>query len=168
MPLFTRSELTSKIVNYLGAFGKGDHITYAELSTHVGTEITSLSSNLTYAIFILERDQNAVWTRVRPRIGVRRLNDAEIASRGRTWWNLGAQNKLARGTTQAEVVEIDKLTIDQQTAFAVAGIQREAALNSLSKASRKRLEQTARGNSNDLPSFNALEWMISLMPRKKS
>jgi len=41
------------------------------------------------------------------------------------------------------------------------------ASQSLSRATRNKLAKVARGTSNDLPSFNALEWMIPLTrPRK--
>jgi hypothetical protein len=80
---------------------------------------------------------------------------------------LGDRRKLRRGGDQAEVVQVEHLDIDQQSRFAIDCVQRELAFESLSKPTRKRMEKVARGTSNDLPSFNILEWAISLMPRQK-
>jgi len=167
MPRFKRSELTDAIVRYLAAHAKGEQVGYDELSRHIGRKITALSHHLIYARRILERDHNAIWICVAPGVGVRRLNDAEIAERLSKWWLFGARNKLKRGGSQGEVVEVGALDIDQQSRFAIDSIQRELALESLSKPMRRRMERIARGSSNDLPSFNVLEWAISLMPRKK-
>jgi hypothetical protein len=79
----------------------------------------------------------------------------------------GARRKLDRGGDQIDVVETQNLDIDQQARFSIDCIQRELAFNSLSRATRQRMEKVARGSSNDLPSFNVLEWAISLTPRKQ-
>jgi hypothetical protein len=96
------------------------------------------------------------------------LNDAEIAERLPNWWLNGARNKLKRGGKQADVVEMRELDIDEQARFAVDCIQKELSLEALSKATRKKMEKVARGTSNDLPSFTAVEWAISLTAKPKS
>ena len=166
MTAFQRSELTSALVRYLGQFDKGSRIAYAELSTTVGVPIDSRSHNLISARAILERDHNAVWNCVQPRVGVYRLTDPEIAVRQSTWYLLGARNKLRNGAKQADVVEIDLLDIRQQAKFATDSIIRELARDAMSKSTQRRIEKVARGTSNDLPAFNAVEWMISLRPRR--
>jgi hypothetical protein len=74
---------------------------------------------------------------------------------------------LKRGGHQSEIVELDALDINEQARFSVDCIQRELAFESLSKATRRKMERTARGTSNDLPAFTAIEWAISLSPRRK-
>lgn len=166
MPKFERSELTASLVRYLAAFDKGTRLTYKELSDAVSARITSESHILHYARKILERDHNAVWSCIQPKVGVVRLNDPEIADRQRNWYLLGATNKLRNGARQADVVDLDLLDIRQQAKFAVSSIIRELARDALSKATTRRIEKVARGTSNDLPSFNAVEWMITLSPRR--
>jgi hypothetical protein len=163
---FQRSELTAGLIRYLGQFDKGERITYADLSRGVGAEITSRSVYLVSARRILERDHNAVWCCLAPKVGVWRLTDPEIAARQRTWYLLGARNKLRNGAKQADVVEIELLDIDQQGRFATDSILRELARDALSKTTQRRIEKVARGTSNDLPAFNAIEWMITLSPRR--
>ena len=164
---FERSDTTARIVNYLASHEKGSEISYRELSKVAQISITPRSAKLISARFILERDHNAIWICVRPKVGLRRLNDQEIADRLPKWWLFGARNKLRRGGDQADVVEIGALDINQQARFSIDCIQRELAFESLSKATRRRMERIARGTSNDLPQFSVLEWAISLMPRKK-
>lgn len=168
MPIsrFELSQQTAKIVNYLRALDKGATVTYDELSRLTGIEIHPSHGKLRYARFMLERDHNAVWECLKPRIGVKRLNDVEIAERLPQWWLHGARNKLQRGGNQAHTVELRELDIDQQARFSVDCIQRELAFESLSKAMRRKMEHVARGTSNDLPSFNVIEWAISLSPKK--
>ena len=166
MPAFERSELTKSIIRYLASLDKGERVTYDELSRAVGFAVDSRSPNLISARKILEREHNAVWNCVVPKVGVFRLTDAEIAQRQGSWYLLGARNKLKAGAAQADVVEIDELTIDQQARFATHSIIREIAREALSKATERRIEKTARGTSNDLPSFSAIEWMISLSQRR--
>ena len=156
MSRFELSEQTSSLVRYLQALEKNTEITYRELSEAVSFRVGPTTGRLIYARKILQRDHNAVWTCVRPRVGLRRLNDAEIAERLPTWWYNGARNKLTRGSDQADVVDIAKLDIDQQARFAVDSIQGQLAREALSKATRKRVEKTARGTSNDLPSFTVV------------
>jgi hypothetical protein len=168
MKRFERSALTKAIVAYLLMHDKGTELSYSELSRHIGEAITSATPRLTSAFDILERDHNAIWVRVRPKLGIRRLSDVDIAQRLPRWWMFGARRKLNRGGDQSQIVETDKLSIDEQSRFAVDCVQRELAFESLSKSTRKRMEKVARGNSNDLPSFNILEWAITLMPRKSS
>jgi hypothetical protein len=167
MKPFERSEITTRLVDYLRSHDKGSHIPYRELTPLVGQAINAKSTNLTSARKILERDHNAIWVCVVPHVGIRRLNDAEIADRLRVWWMRGARRKLDRGGDQIDVVETQNLDIDQQARFSIDCIQRELAFNSLSRATRQRMEKVARGSSNDLPSFNVLEWAISLTPRKQ-
>jgi hypothetical protein len=164
---FELSEETSRLVAYLRSLEKGQLINYRELAKLVGIDLHSGHHKLTYARFILQRDHNAVWICVKPRVGIKRLTDVEIAERLPSWWLNGARNKLTRGGNQADVVDIKALDIDEQARFSVDCIQRELALESLSKAMRRKMEHVARGTSNDLPSFNVIEWAISLSPRIK-
>lgn len=166
MPAFQCSELTAALVRYLGAMPKGTAVTYKELSEAVGAEVDSRTSNLISARRILERDHNAVWDCIAPRVGLLRLNDAQIADRQHTWYLPGARSKLRNGAAQAEVVNVQELDIAQQARFATDSIIRELARDALSKAVQRRVEKVARGTSNDLPSFNAVEWMISLSGRR--
>jgi hypothetical protein len=105
---------------------------------------------------------------VRPKVGVKRLTDAEIQERLPRWWLNGARNKLKKGGDEADVVETNALSIDQQAKFSVDCIQRTLAFDALSRTTRNRLERVARGSSNDLPAFNALEWALALNPRRRT
>jgi hypothetical protein len=162
---FELSDETAQIVRYLKALDKGTIVTYADLSGRVGIKLHSGHHKLTYARLILRRDHNAVWVCVRPRVGIKRLNDIEIAERLPAWWLNGARNKLNRGGNEAEIVDYKALDIDQQARFGVDCIQRELAFDTLSKATRRKMERIARGTSNDLPSFNVIEWAINLSPK---
>jgi hypothetical protein len=164
--LFELSEETAQLVRYLQAFEKGTLVTYKDLK-QILAKIEPRNGKLRYARYILERDHNAVWIAIKPRVGIRRLTDPEIASRLPEWWLNGARNKLKRGGHQSEIVELDALDINEQARFSVDCIQRELAFESLSKATRRKMERTARGTSNDLPAFTAIEWAISLSPRRK-
>jgi hypothetical protein len=165
--LFQRSETTDRLVRYLQHHDKGSLLNYAELTSHAGEPITSRSPKLISAIRVLERDHAQVWNLVKPHIGVYRFKDDELATRLRKWWMRGARRKLIRGGSQSEIVDNRTLDADQQTAFSVDCVQRELAFQSLSRATRNRLEKVSRGSSNDLPSFNILEWAVSLSPRGK-
>lgn len=162
---FQLSEETTRLVHYLRSLEKGETVEYAELSKLVGVQVDARHGKLTYARRILERDHSAVWICLRPKVGIRRLTDVEIAERLPTWWLNGARNKLRRGGDQSEVVELKALDIDQQTRFAVDVLQQQLAFDALSKASRRKLEKVSRGNSNDLPTFSAVEWAFHLSPR---
>jgi hypothetical protein len=164
---FQRSELTSTIVRYLAALEKEATVTYTELSKLLQTGVSSTNGHVLSARRILERDHAAVWGCV-PSVGLRRLNDAEIAARQNNWYLLGARNKLKGGARQADVVEIEHLDITQQARFATDSIIRELARDALSRATQRRVEKVARGTANDLPAFNAIEWMISLSPRRNA
>jgi hypothetical protein len=164
MPSFERAGLTQQLVDFLKLEDKGKAISYAELGRIVKAPIKANHGNLIYARKILERDHNAVWICVK-KTGIRRLNDVEIAERLPKWWLRGAQSKLRRGSKQADVVDLKQLDITEQSKFAVCCIQQELAASSLSKATARRLEKTARGTSNDLPAFTAVEWAISLSRR---
>lgn len=161
---FVLSDETKRLVGYLRAFEKGAHIGYDELGRQIGRAVDSRSAKVIHARHILQRDHNAVWICVAPRVGLRRLTDIEIAERLQPWWMRGARNKLKRAGNEIEVVDTKALDVDQLARFGVDCIQRELALNSLSRATRNRMERVARGTSNDLPSFNILEWAISLTP----
>ena len=165
MSHFKLSDETKTIVRFLREIEKGNRITYAELSRSTGLKLTTNSPKLLYARRILQRDHNAVWVPVRPGIGIQRLTDAEIAERLPSWFLSGARNKLRRGKGQSSVVEIKQLDKDEQIRFAVDNVQLELATQSLSKAARNKLEKVSRGSSNDMPSFTAVEWAISLSPR---
>lgn len=165
--LFKLSEETARIERFLSILNKGDEVTYDKLSEVAGVSISSRSGKLTSARKRLETHHNQIWICVQPHVGLRRLNDAEIAERLPRWWLKGARAKLKRGGEQAEVVNTHQLDIDQQARFSIDSIQRQLAIESLSKATRNRMERVARGSSNDLPSFNVLEWAISLTPPRQ-
>ena len=162
---FQLSAETERLVAYLRSLEKGQEVTYSELSRLIGMNVHPAHPKLIYARFMLQRDHNAIWIAVKPRVGLRRLTDVEIAERLPKWWLDGARNKLKRGGDQAEVVELNQLDIDKQARFSVDCIQRELAFESLSKAMRRKMEHVSRGTSNDLPSFNVIEWAISLSPK---
>lgn len=162
---FQLSDETAQLVRYLKTLEKGTLASYSELSKLVGLKLHSGHHKVTYARFILKRDHNAVWVCIRPGVGIKRLNDIEIAERLPGWWLNGARNKLDRGGTEADIVDYKALDIDQQARFGVDCIQRELAFDALSKATRRKMERVARGTSNDLPSFTAVEWAISLSPK---
>jgi hypothetical protein len=162
---FVLSDQTSRLVSYLKVLDKGTLVPYSDLSALIASQVSAHFHKLIYAQKILQRDHNAVWVAVRPGVGIRRLNDAEIAERLPGFWLNGARSKLSRGGKQADVVDLYKLDIDQQARFSVDSIQRELALDALSKATRRKMERVARGTSNDLPSFTAVEWAISLSPK---
>lgn len=164
--LFKRSEETTRIVNYLREHDKNAQVPYTELSKIAGVKLTAHSPKLIHARRILQRDHNAVWICVTPGIGLKRLNDVEIAERLQPWWMRGARNKLKRAGKEIEIVDQKALDIDQLARFGVDCIQRELAFNSLSRATRNRMEKVARGTSNDLPAFNIIEWAISLSAPK--
>ena len=162
---FELSKETEALVNYLRALDKGALATYRELTKIAEIPVKSNTPKLIHARRKLLRDHNQVWICVKPHVGLRRLNDAEIAEHLRVWWIPGARNKLKNGGNQADVIEVNKLDIDQQSRFAVDSIQRQLAFEALSKATLRRMERIARGTSNDLPAFTAVEWAISLSPK---
>jgi hypothetical protein len=159
---FQRSETTDRLIRFLRSHEKKTLLPYRELSEQAGEKITSRSAKLRTAINVLEKNDAQVWRLIGPHVGAYRLDDAEIALRLRSWWLRGARRKLIRGGDQSEVVITAELDTDQQSGFAVDCIQRELAFQSLSRATRNKLAKTARGTSNDLPSFNILEWAVSL------
>ena len=163
--LFELSDETAAIVKYLQPHDKGSAVEYRELSEALGFPVTARTGKLIYARMLLQKHHNAVWDCVRPNVGIRRLNDLEIAERLPRFWLSGARNKLSRGTDQTDVVDVKQLDIDQQVRFSVHSIQAQLAFDALSKATTRKIEKSARGTSNDLPSFNAIEWAISLSPR---
>jgi hypothetical protein len=165
--LFELSRETEALVNYLKALEKGQLATYRELTKIAGVPVKPAMPKLVHARRKLLRDHNQVWICVKPAVGLRRLNDAEIAEHLRAWWIPGARNKLKNGGNQADVIDVQKLDIDQQSRFAVDSIQRQLAFEALSKATLRRMERIARGTSNDLPAFTAVEWAISLSPKVK-
>ena len=160
--LFKRSDETDRLVNYLRGHEKNATVSYAELSKFAGIPLSADTAKLISARNILQRDHNAVWVCVAPGVGLRRLNDVEIAERLQPWWMRGARNKLKRAAKEIDVVDQQALDINQLSRFGVDCIQRELAFNSLSKATRNRMTKVARGTSNDLPSFNIVEWAINL------
>jgi len=163
---FTRSELTKQLVRYLAQHDKGTVIDYAELSQIAGEKVTVNHSKLVYARKLLIKEHNQVWAAI-PKLGLRRLDDVGIAKKLGEWHLPTARNKLKRGGKEARFVDTKQLSADEQTHFAVDCLQQELASQSLSRTTRNKLAKVARGTSNDLPSFNALEWMIPLTrPRK--
>lgn len=165
--MFERSEITKALVRYLQPFDKGTRLSYAELSAAAGTPITSDTTALITARHILQRDHNAVWGCITPRVGLWRLDDGELVVHQREWWLRGARNKLRAGSRQAEVIELSALDISQQARFATDSIIREIAREALSKTTQRRVERVARGTSNNLPVFSAVEWMIALTPTRR-
>jgi|SRR6516162_1253495 hypothetical protein len=166
MPAFEMKERTRKLVAYLRDVEKGTDITYRELTRHIGEPVDAKLCN--GARVILLRDFAAVFAAI-PKIGLRRLTDLETAELLPSFYLKGARNKLKRGGARAEVVDIRHLDVDQQVRFSVNCIQRELAMESLSKTTRKKMEKVARGTSNDLPAFTAVEWAISLSaPKSRS
>jgi hypothetical protein len=166
MPAFEMKERTRKLVAYLRDVEKGTDITYRELTRHIGEPVDAKLCNS--ARVILLRDFAAVFAAI-PKIGLRRLTYLETAELLPSFYLKGARNKLKRGGARAEVVDIRHLDVDQQVRFSVNCIQRELAMESLSKTTRKKMEKVARGTSNDLPAFTAVEWAISLSaPKSRS
>ena len=165
---FQRSEITAALVRYLASHPKGARLTYAELTDHVGIPVSSRSHHLISARKILERDSSQVWICIPPKLGLARLADPEIAERQRTWFLAGARNKLTASAKQADTVEIERLDMTQQARFATSSIVREIARNALDRATQRKVDKIARGSSNDLPTFSAVEWMISLSPRRSA
>jgi len=166
MPAFEMKERTRKLVAYLRDVEKGTDITYRELTRHIGEPVDAKLCN--GARVILLRDFAAVFAAI-PKIGLRRLTDLETAELLPSFYLKGARNKLKRGGARAEVVDIRHLDVDQQVRFSVNCIQRELAMESLSKTTRKKMEKVARGTSNDLLAFTAVEWAISLSaPKSRS
>jgi len=166
MPAFEMKERTRKLVAYLRHVEKGTDITYRELTRQIGEPVDAKLCN--GARVILLRDFAAVFAAI-PKIGLRRLTDLETAELLPSFYLKGARNKLKRGGARAEVVDIRHLDVDQQVRFSVNCIQRELAMESLSKTTRKKMEKVARGTSNDLPAFTAVEWAISLSaPKSRS
>lgn len=164
--LFELSDETAAIVRYLQSHEKGSFISYPDLGKAIGIKHISASTpKLIYARKLLEKHHNAVWDCVKPNVGIRRLNDLEIAERLPQFWLNGARNKISRGNDQVDVVDIKQLDIEQKVRFSVHSIQAQLAFDALSKATTKKIAKSARGTSNDLPSFNAIEWAISLSPR---
>jgi hypothetical protein len=166
MKAFERSQTTDSLVRYLAQHEKEALIDYKELTQIAGITVTPRTTNLTSARKILERDHAQVWICVAPAVALYRLNDAEIAARQRDWYLNGARNKLSAGARQADVVELEGLDLKQQARFATDSIVREIARDALARATHRQIEKVARGTSNDLPAFNAVEWMISLSPRR--
>jgi len=166
MKAFERSETTASLVRYLAQHDKGARVTYPELSDIAGITVSARTTNLTSARKILERDHAQVWICVTPGVCLYRLNDPEIADRQRNWFLFSARNKLAAGARQADVIELEHLNIQQQARFATDSIIREIARDALARSMARKIEKVARGTSNDLPSFSAVEWMISLSPKR--
>jgi hypothetical protein len=165
---FERSPLTERLVKYLAAFDKGAQISYVELSRITGEKINSRTANLTYARKLLQDEHRHVWIAVKNE-GIKRLNDREIAERLPNWHLRGARGKLKRGGSQAGVVDLKQLDINEQARFGVNVLQQQLASNALSRQSHNKLAKVSRGTANDLPSFNILEWALPLStpPRKK-
>ncbi len=164
--MFQLSEITSKLVNYLKVLDKGQLIPYRELTKAVGEPMAATNPHLGYARKILLRDHNQIWQAIRPKIGIQRLTDAEMAASLPEVRLSRARNQLKRGGNEAEAVDTGELDKEQATRFGVDSVQRQLAFESLSKASRRKLEKVARGSSNDLPSFNIIEWAFPLMTKK--
>lgn len=165
---FKRSAETDQMVKYLREFDKNSQVPYSDLSKLISAKIVARSPKLIHARRILLRDHNAVWVCIAPGVGVRRLNDLEIAERLQPYWLRGARNKLKRGGNEIDVVDSSQFNLDQLARFGVDSVQRELALNSLSLATKRKIERVARGTSNDLPAFNIVEWAINLSAPRAS
>jgi hypothetical protein len=166
MKRYERSEATNALVRYLAALEKGARVGYQELTQAAGITVTAHTTYLVSARRILERDHAQVWVCIAPKICLYRLNDAELVDRQRRWFLAGARNKLAAGARQADVIDMGHLDMSQQARLATGSIVREMAREALARSTIRRVERVARGNSNDLPAFNAVEWMISLSPKR--
>jgi hypothetical protein len=166
MPRYQRSEATDAMVRYLIPHPKGAQVSYDELSQVAGEPASARSPKVRSARGIMLREHAAVWACVAPNVGLVRLDDIEMAERQRSWYLPRARSGLRRGAGEAKVVETERLSIDQQARFATDSIIRELARDALSRTTQRRVERVARGTSNDLPSFNAVEWAIALTPRR--
>lgn len=166
MTAFLRSDETNALIRYLQQHDKGARVPYDELTQVAGSKILPNSGYLITARKVLEREHAQVWICIAPAVCLYRLNDPEIVDRQRDWFLFGARNKLAASARQADVVELDKLDIQQQARFATDSVIREIARDALARTTLRKIEKVARGTSNDLPSFSAVEWMISLSPKR--
>ncbi len=164
--MFELSETTQKLVRYLQAHEKGQLVPYRELTKTAGISISSTSPNLSYARIILLRDHNQVWMAIRPKVGIQRLTDAEMAEHLSIVRISRARKQLKRGGHEGDAVERSELDKEQQARFGVLSIQRQIAFEGLSKAAYRKLERVARGSSNDLPAFNIIEWAFPLMTKE--
>lgn len=164
---FTRSAATDALVRYLAAFEHGTQLTYTELSSAAGEDITPRSGKLQSVFRILLESHAQVWVLVPPQVGVKRLGHSEIAARDASLHINGARSKLRRGGKIAAQVDAQQLDKDGQVKFSVNCFVRELALQTLSTKTRNRAERVVRGTSNDLPKFDLVEWAVSLSPRQK-
>ena len=171
MANFKRSETTARLVDYLKALTKGQHATFQELTKLVGEAMSINNAKLRSAARILLSEHAQVWVPYKPNdgkaVGLYRLNDQEIVRHHSNWYLGGAKRRLHRANETSGVVDLKQLSMAEQAQFSISCIQQELASQSLSKATRNRLEKVSMGNSNDMPSFNAVEWAISLMPKPK-
>lgn len=168
-PAFVRSELTEALVRFMRSHEMGELLTYKQLSKGVGVPIEPHNGCLEYARRVLEQEHNQVWIAERPRVGLRRLKDIEIADRLPRFHLKGARLKVNRGLGQSSIVDAAKLDIEEQHRFAVSSLHGQLVADALSKATARRIDKVARGsNANDLPRFSAMEWAVSLMPGKKT
>jgi hypothetical protein len=165
--MFQQSDETAALVRYLAQHEKGTMVRYAELSRVAKIKIESTTPRLRTARHILVERHAQVWDCVRPNVGLRRLDDREVAELIKPRFIGGARRKLKRGGSHADVVEVERLDKEEQARFALDCIQRELGLSALSKATATRIGKMARGSSNDLPAFNVVEWAISLTPKGK-
>ena len=166
MARFERSELTKSLVRYLAEDEKGARVPHVELSQAVGAAINSRHACL------IRPAASSNGTQIRSGVAFRRCRRLAAERPG----DRAASTRLVfvpcpQSTERGRVagrcsVHLDHLNVDEQSRFAVSSIIREVAREALSKAVHRRVEKVARGTSNDLPSFNAVEWMISLSPRR--
>jgi hypothetical protein len=98
-------------------------------------------------------------------MGIWRLSDQEIAARQRTWFRW-ERATITQWCQAADVVNVEELDSNEHARFAIDSVIRELARDALSKVTQRRIEKVARGTSNDLPAFSAVEWMITLSPRR--
>jgi hypothetical protein len=168
MPRFQRSETTNALIRYLAPWPKGTSISYDELSQAVSVSINSRNACLLVARRVLQNEHLQMWACVPPNVGLVLLTDAQRVEHHRHWNLGGARNKLTAGGRVAETIDLDLLTIGEQARFATDSVIRSVASEALSRTMQRRVEKIARGSSNDLPAFNAIEWAIALTPRRSN
>lgn len=168
MAQFKRSESTDRIIDHLRQQDHGTLVKYKTLTDVAGEAVDARTPGLRTARTVLTKQHGAVWICVQPNVGVQRLTDAEIVARTQPWFIKGAARKLHRGRTDAENADYSKLTLKEQAQMAIAMLQIESAVNSLSQSTRRKLENiAAKGNFNDLPRFNIAELAGALSIKKQ-
>lgn len=155
--IFEMSPDTRLLRQRLARMGKGETITYAELSAEISKEVTGGFSALQSARRSLLNDEGFVFSPVRGE-GLKRLNDSEIvaASDGDIVALRRRSKRAARKLSSAEfdaLTEEEKLqhTAKASVLGAVAAMTTEKAVTAVSKV--------AQGRANELPIRDTLKAM---------